>query len=145
MKVLLFLFVFLSALFCASLEEMLKQLQTTPKDQRYKLVNNIKREMAKLNQAQRLEAIRKLKKGSQIIKSANASHRLKNSMRFHQDKVEENSFQHNMIKHREKFQEHKDKDRQNADFMDKNHNQNGYNDSHKKNMKDDFNKHKGKK
>ena len=44
-----------------SLESKIVKLQTVPKDQRYKLMNQIKRELAKMNATQRAKALNRLK------------------------------------------------------------------------------------
>ena len=44
-----------------SLESKIAKLQTVPKEQRYKLMNQIKRELAKMNATQRRKALNKLK------------------------------------------------------------------------------------
>ena len=120
MKVLLFLFVFLSALFSASLEEMLKQLQTTPKDQRYKLVNNIKREMAKLNQAQRLEAIRKLKSKLHPTKPNAIQPDMQATMKSKNQKIiKENQSHTDMLEHKMRFNKKMDMEHKKIDNINK--------------------------
>ncbi len=44
-----------------TLEEKIAKLSTVPKEQRYILINSIKRDLIRLNQAERLKAINKLR------------------------------------------------------------------------------------
>jgi len=85
-----------------SLESKIAKLQTVPKEQRYKLMNQIKLELAKMNALQRKKALTKLKKnistsssinmhthmhsGSKNINShlQNSAHHLINKTNFHQ-------------------------------------------------------------
>ena len=85
-----------------SLESKIAKLQTVPKEQRYKLMNQIKLELAKMNALQRKKALTKLKKnistsssinmhthmhsGSKNINSnlQNITHHLINKTNFHQ-------------------------------------------------------------
>jgi len=104
MKILLFIMILLSTLISSSLEEMLKQLQTTPKEQRYKLVNNIKRELVKLNSEQRAQALKQLQKN---LKVRHKYHIRENSQKTelkHQKGMMLNH--HDMFDH--KMQNHKD-------------------------------------
>ena len=61
-KLILILTIFISfAIADNSLESKIAKLQTVPKEQRYKLMNQIKRELAKMNATQRSRALHKLK------------------------------------------------------------------------------------
>ena len=61
-KLLLSFTIFISFAFANnSLESQIAKLQTVPKTQRYKLMNQIKRELAKMNATQRANALNKLK------------------------------------------------------------------------------------
>ncbi len=57
------LFVLLSAVAAAegTLQEKIARLQEAPAEQRYRLMNEIKRELAQMNARQRSEALRKLR------------------------------------------------------------------------------------
>lgn len=61
-KLLVVLTLFSSFLFAnGSLEAKISKLQTVPKSQRYKLMNEIKRELAKMNTKQRAKALNQLR------------------------------------------------------------------------------------
>ena len=61
-KLIVLLTIFISfATASNSLESKIVKLQTVPKEQRYKLMNQIKRELAKMNATQRSRALKRLK------------------------------------------------------------------------------------
>jgi len=65
-RLLLFITIFISFIFAnSSLESKIAKLQTAPKSQRYKLMNEIKRELAKMNTKQRAKALSKLRASMQ--------------------------------------------------------------------------------
>lgn len=56
-----FIFLIFNTLYAESLDAKIAKLSSVPKEQRYILINSIKRDLAKLNREQRVKAIAALK------------------------------------------------------------------------------------
>ena len=78
-----------------SLESKIAKLQTAPKEQKYKLMNQIKRELAKMNATQRSRALNKLK--ATIHSSNSQSSKMHNNMKHGSHNM--GSHMQNNIKH----------------------------------------------
>ncbi len=63
----------------STLAKKIAKLQTVPKSQRYKLVNEIKKELASLNRKQRIKAIRKLEFALDARSAQKVKHSHKNT------------------------------------------------------------------
>ncbi len=69
-KLLIYITFFISFIFAnSSLESKIAKLQTVPKSQRYKLMNQIKKELATMNKKQRTKVLNKLKASIHSSKS----------------------------------------------------------------------------
>lgn len=85
-KILIILILFIN-LFAQSIDEKIAKLKSTPKNERYKLMNEIKLELSKLNEKQRVKIISELRSNHQ-----------------QHDKISD--FQHNIIQHNQFEKDH---------------------------------------
>ena len=96
-RLILTLSIFISfAIANSSLESKIAKLQTAPKEQRYKLMNQIKRELAKMNATQRNRALNQLK--ATMHSSSKASYGGSMGNHSHQSTKDMNSHMQNETK-----------------------------------------------
>ena len=120
MRILIVFILLFIRIFAGDLEKKIQMLQTVPKEQRYILINQIKRELANLNQTQRAMMIQRIRnstphnpnnhtvenqKSLHIPKKA--QHTIQSTVQNHQKL--ESSYRYNNHKHMQKQNKHSEK------------------------------------
>ena len=116
MRILFVVLVLIINTFANSLDEKIKELKSAPKEQRYKIMNQIKMELIKLNQSQREYFLQKLIKNRENQNGKQYGKRYKQNIKQQNiNKIECSSAKENHQKHSQHKFKHKKNGQKNKD------------------------------
>ena len=122
LKNILVLFLFTISIFASDLDAKIETLYKVPKEQRYKIMNEIKMELIKLNQSQRDMFVKKLLQHKEDSGKNHYHHQRRNRFKRNrecQDIGEKKHLHKHKFEHKKKDNEHSNKER-NKNKQDKN-------------------------